>query len=69
MDSMSKWIGGGFIIGAIFWCGATYNRVAGIEQQMIEMKNSLPSATRVAVLELKIDTMQGEINTLRARRP
>jgi hypothetical protein len=68
MDKMSKWIGGGFIIGAVFWAGGTYNRISGIEQQLIRIEAAIPSAARIAGIETRMEYMQREVDALKARR-
>lgn len=60
-------VGGAFIVGAIFWAGATYNRISGIEQQLVEIKSALPSMSRIAILEERINIQQRDIDTLRSQ--
>ena len=67
MDRMSKWIGGSFILGAVFWAGSTYNRISGIEVQLGEIKAALPATWRMAVIESRLDQQQREIDALKRR--
>lgn len=56
--------GATFMIAAIFWAGSTYNRVAGIEASLQDIRAQLPALGRVAVLDAKQDAMQRQIERL-----
>jgi hypothetical protein len=65
---MTKWLAGIlFGIGVVFWAGSTYNRISGIESQLVDIKAALPTAARVAVIDTRLDQMQREIEALKRR--
>jgi hypothetical protein len=63
-DRMAKWIGGSFIVGSIFWAGATYQRISVIEQRLLEIREAIPNAARVTVLENKYDDLKYRLDKI-----
>jgi capsule polysaccharide export protein KpsE/RkpR len=55
-------LGGSFVVGAIFWAGSTYDRVAGIESSLIDIRAQLPALGRVAVLDAEVGSLQKQMD-------
>ncbi len=58
-------IGGGFVIGAIFWCGATYQRIGRIEKDLGGLVGQLRSLSHIETMQQAIETHNNEIVMLR----
>jgi len=68
-------IGGGvavFLIGAVFWAGATYNRVQGIESQLSQIQAQISKLgdfqaieERVAEHQRRIDKLEDQMRQVR----
>lgn len=61
-------VGGGlivFLIGAIFWAGATYNRMGNIESAVGEIKVSLHELNQVPLLEMRMKTVEEQLQQMR----
>lgn len=53
-----------FLVGAIFWAGATYNRMGNMEVALGEIKVALVALNKVPLLEMRITTLESEIKQL-----
>ena len=58
-------IGGGFVIGAIFWAGATYSRIGRIEKDLGGIIGKLGELAELALIKSQIETHNEEIVMLR----
>lgn len=61
-------VGGGlivFLIGAIFWAGATYNRMGNIETAVGEIKVSLQALNQVPILEMRVKTLEEQLQQMK----
>ncbi len=58
-------IGGGFVIGAIFWAGATYSRIGRIEKDLAGLLSSLKALSHVETMQAQLATHSEEIVMLR----
>lgn len=58
-------IGGGFIIGAIFWAGATYSRIGRIEKDLGGLVGQLKALSHLEVMQAALNTHSEEIVMLR----
>lgn len=61
-------LGGGFLVGAIFWAGATYNRMGNMESALGDIKTAILALNKVPILEMKIDQLQGQVKALETER-
>jgi hypothetical protein len=57
-------VGGGFIFGAVFWAGSTYNRIKAIEEALSELKEAIPALGQIAVLKVEIDSLKDRVHKL-----
>lgn len=64
---MAKWIGGSFIVGSVFWAGATYQRISVIEQRLTEIRQAIPDSARVTVLETKYDELKFRLDRIQEK--
>ncbi len=55
-------VGSAFVLGAIFWAGAAYNRLSSIEVHMNSIDNKI---TDYSALVERVATSQQEIKSLR----
>ncbi len=58
-------IGGGFVIGSIFWAGATYQRIGRIEKDLGGLVNQLVGLAHIETMKSQIHTHSEEIVLLR----
>ena len=65
MDMWNQVIGGGFVIGAIFWAGATYSRIGRIEKDLASMINKIGALAEIGAMKLQLETHNREIVMLR----
>jgi hypothetical protein len=61
-------IGGGFVVGAIFWAGATYNRMGNMEVALGEIKTAIVALNEVPILKMEIESLKGEVKQLEQDR-
>jgi hypothetical protein len=52
------------IIGAIFWCGATYNRVQGIETRLTNIEGLMSKFSDLSSLDVRIQEHQRRLDSL-----
>lgn len=67
MDMWTQVIGGGFIIGAIFWAGATYSRIGRIEKDLTGLIEKLEALAELEIIKARIQTHSEEIVMLRKK--
>ncbi len=65
MDGWSQVIGGSFVVGAIFWAGATYSRIGRIEKDLGGLVGKLEELAELAIIKKQIDNHNEEIVMLR----
>lgn len=65
MDGWSQFVGGSFIIGAIFWAGATYSRISRIEKDLVGLVDQLKALSEMALIKAQIKLHGEEIVMLR----
>ena len=65
MEIWSPIIGGSFVIGAIFWAGATYSRIGRIEKDLATMVEKVSLLGGLDGLKEQIHTHDKEIVMLR----
>lgn len=58
-------IGGGFVVGSIFWAGATYSRIGRIEEDMKKLILQLGGLSELGLMKASIKTHNEEIVLLR----
>ncbi len=58
-------IGGGFVIGAIFWAGATYSRIGRIEKDLGGLVGKLEGLSHIETMKAAIEVHSNEIVMLR----
>lgn len=58
-------LGGGFVIGAIFWAGATYSRIGRIEKDLAGLVKQLEALAHLETMKARLDTHDNEIVMLR----
>ena len=65
MVPWNELIGGGFVIGSIFWAGATYQRIGRIEKDLTGLISQLAALADIQTMKSQIDTHSEEIVMLR----
>ncbi len=65
MEPWNQIIGGGFIIGAIFWAGATYSRIGRIEKDLGGLVEQLKGLAELETVKVQVLTHSEEIVMLR----
>jgi hypothetical protein len=58
-------IGGGFVVGAIFWAGATYQRIGRIEKDLGKFVDQISKLAHLETMQAQIATHSEEIVMLR----
>lgn len=62
-----------FILGAVFWAGATYNRIAGIEGQLGVITSTLDqvavSVSDLAALKIRLSRVEDDVKDLHNYHP
>ncbi len=58
-------IGGGFAVGAIFWAGATYQRIGRIEKDLSGLVGQLVGLAHIETMKAQIQNHNEEIVLLR----
>ena len=61
----SQLIGGGLAVGAIFWAGATYQRIGRIEKDLGGLVEKLGALGELLTLKAQVNTHSEEIVMLR----
>lgn len=66
--SQYRWLfgslGSAFIVGVIFWAGATYNRISGIETRLVNIETALVKLGNIAALEVRVEEHDRRLNRL-----
>ena len=65
MEPWNQIIGGSFVLGAIFWAGATYSRIGRIEKDLGGIVGKLSELAELAIIKSQIETHNEEIVMLR----
>jgi hypothetical protein len=65
VDVWNQIIGGGFVVGSIFWAGATYSRIGRIEKDLGDLIKKLGALAELDKLKSQIETHSKEIVMLR----
>lgn len=60
--------GGTFLVGVIFWAGATYNRMGNIEAALGDIRVSLSSLNDVPVLRIRVSQMEDRVGRMEEKR-
>lgn len=60
-------LGGSFMIMAVFWAGAMYNRMGNMESAIADIKQSLAPLAEVAVLKIQLKTLSEQVDELRRK--
>jgi hypothetical protein len=58
-------LGGSFMVMAIFWAGAMYNRMGNMESAIADIKQSLAPLGEVAILKVKLQTLTEQVDEFR----
>lgn len=57
-------VGGGSILGAVFWAGSTYNRISSIERSLKELKDSIPKIADIVELRAGLESLKERVHKL-----
>ena len=67
MEPWNTIIGGGFVIGAIFWAGGTYARLGRIEKDFGGLVEQLKGMSEIIIIKAQIQMHSEEIVMLRKK--
>lgn len=66
--SQYRWLfgslGSAFIVGVIFWAGATYNRISGIEGRLVSIESAILKLSNLGALEVKVEEHQRRLDAM-----
>jgi hypothetical protein len=57
-------LGSAFIVGVIFWAGATYNRISGIEGRLVSIESALLKLSNLSAIEVRVEEHQRRLDSL-----